>query len=320
MKPPAILLMGPTASGKSAVALELTRIFPVEIISVDSAQVFRGMDIGTAKPGRAERRSVPHHLIDIIDPTGTYSAAQFRADALRLMREITARGRVPVLVGGTMLYFKALREGLSALPQADDGVRAAIESEARDRGWPALHAELARIDPETATRLKAGDSQRIQRALEVFRLTGHPMSEQLGRRDAEPLPYCLVPISLLPSDRKALHRRIEARFDAMLKEGLVEELHSLQKRYALRPALPSMRCVGYRQAWQFIEGEITEAELRDQGIFATRQLAKRQLTWLRATPAQSFDCLSDDIADRVRRYLKTQMEVLSPMPPRASSR
>ncbi len=320
MKPPTILLMGPTASGKSAVALELARHFPVEIISVDSAQVFRGVDIGTAKPGETERRGVPHHLIDIIDPTETYSAAQFRADALRLMHEISARGRVPLLVGGTMLYFRTLREGMSALPQADDGVRAAIESEARERGWPALHAELARIDPETATRLKAGDSQRIQRALEVFRLTGRPMSALLGRREAEPLPFRLVQLALAPSDRGELHRRIEARFVAMLKKGLVEELRSLQERYALRPGLPSMRCVGYRQAWQFLEGEITDAELRDQGIYATRQLAKRQLTWLRATPAQTFDCLASDLADQVRRYLETQLEGRGQTSPRASVR
>lgn len=308
MKPPAVLLMGPTASGKSAVALELAARLPVEIVSVDSAQVFRGMDIGTAKPGTTERAAVPHHLIDIVEPTESYSAARFRADALRLLREITSRGRIPLLVGGTMLYFKALREGLSVLPQADDSVRAAIETEASGRGWPALHAELARVDPATASRLKPADSQRIQRALEVFRITGHPMSELLGRREAEPLPYRLVQIALLPSDRAALHRRIEARFIAMLKKGLVEELRSLRKRYALRPGLPSMRCVGYRQAWQFLEGEITEAELRDQGIYASRQLAKRQLTWLRATPVQTFDCFAGDLASQVRRYVETQVK------------
>ena len=300
MKPPAIVLMGPTASGKSAVALELARQFPVEIVSVDSAQVFRGMDIGTAKPSAADRAAVPHHLIDIIEPTQTYSAAQFRADALSLMHEITSRGRIPLLVGGTMLYFKALREGLSVLPQADAAVRSAIDTEARQRGWPALHAELARIDPTTAARLEPADAQRIQRALEVHRVTGRPMSELLARREAEPLPYRLVQISLLPSDRAALHRRIEARFDAMLRKGLVEELRSLRKRYALRPGLPSMRCVGYRQVWQFLEGEITEAELRDRGVFATRRLAKRQLTWLRATEGLAVvDCLAKDAVRQV---------------------
>jgi len=292
--------MGPTASGKSAVALELARQFPVEIVSVDSAQVFRGMDIGTAKPSAADRAAVPHHLIDIIEPTQTYSAAQFRADALSLMHEITSRGRIPLLVGGTMLYFKALREGLSVLPQADAAVRSAIDTEARQRGWPALHAELARIDPTTAARLEPADAQRIQRALEVHRVTGRPMSELLARREAEPLPYRLVQISLLPSDRAALHRRIEARFDAMLRKGLVEELRSLRKRYALRPGLPSMRCVGYRQVWQFLEGEITEAELRDRGVFATRRLAKRQLTWLRATEGLAVvDCLAKDAVRQV---------------------
>ena len=308
MKPPAVLMMGPTASGKSAVALELAARLPVEIVSVDSAQVFRGMDIGTAKPDVAERQRVPHHLIDIIDPTQSYSAAQFRADALRLMHEIAQRGRIPLLVGGTMLYFKALREGLSALPQADSAVRSAIDTEARERGWAAMHAELAQVDPATASRLKPADSQRIQRALEVFRITGHPMSELLGRHEAEPLPFRLVQIALLPSDRSELHRRIEARFITMLKKGLVEELRSLRKRYALRPGLPSMRCVGYRQAWEFLEGEITEAELRDRGVFATRQLAKRQLTWLRATPAQTFDCFAGDLASQVRHYVETQVK------------
>jgi tRNA dimethylallyltransferase len=320
--PWAILLMGPTASGKSAVALDLAASLPlpVEIISVDSAQVFRGMDIGTAKPGAAERAAVPHHLIDFVAPTDAYSAAQFRTDAIALMRGIAERGRVPLLVGGTMLYFKALREGLSALPRADAAVRAAIDAEARERGWPALHAELARVDPATAARLEPADAQRIQRALEVHRVTGRPMSELLGRRDAEPLPYRLLQIALLPSDRPALHRRIEARFEAMLKKGLVEELLSLRKRYALHPGLPSMRCVGYRQAWQFLEGEITEAELHDQGIFATRQLAKRQLTWLRATPAQTFDCLAGTLASQVRRYIETQVEGGVQAPPRASAR
>jgi tRNA dimethylallyltransferase len=297
VKPPAILLMGPTASGKSAVALDLAARLPVEIVSVDSAQVFRGMDIGTAKPDMAARQRVPHHLIDIIDPTQSYSAAQFRADALGLMRDIAARGNIPLLVGGTMLYFKALREGLSALPQADAAVRSAIDTEAHERGWPALHAELARVDPVTASRLKPADSQRIQRALEVHRVTGRPMSGLLGRREAEPLPYRLVQIALLPSDRAALHRRIEARFEAMLRAGLVAEVAALRKRHALHADLPSMRCVGYRQAWEFLEGKITQAELHDRGIYATRQLAKRQLTWLRAMEGiVVVDCLAKDAA------------------------
>ncbi len=287
--------MGPTASGKSTLAMTLAGRFPVEIVSVDSAQVYRGMNIGTAKPSPSERGTAPHHLIDMIDPTQTYSAARFRADALRLMSEITARGRIPLLVGGTMLYFKALREGLSELPESDAEVRARLDAEAVARGWPALHAELVRVDPETAARLKPTDAQRIQRALEVFRVTGKPMSQLLGRRKQAGLPFRLIEIALIPSDRAALHRRIETRFDAMLKDGLVEELRTLRKRYALRPDLPSMRCVGYRQAWQFLEGDIKRDELRDRGIFATRQLAKRQLTWLRATPSERFDCLARDL-------------------------
>jgi len=306
--PLAVLLMGPTASGKSAVALDLAGRLPAEIVSVDSAQVFLGMDVGTGKPSAAERASVPHHLIDIIDPTRSYSAAQFRADALPLMREITARGRVPLLVGGTMLYFKAFSEGLSVLPQADAAVRTAIDVEARERGWPALHAELARIDPATAARLEPADSQRIQRALEIFRLTGRPMSELLGRREESPLPYRLVRVALLPSDRTVLHRRIEARFDAMLRAGLVDEVVALKVSYALRAGLPSMRCVGYRQAWEFLEGAFDAQALRERGIYATRQLAKRQLTWLRAMETLAIvDCLAQDAARHVHAIVAREL-------------
>jgi len=299
--------MGPTASGKSALAATLAGRFPVEIVSVDSAQVYRGMDVGTAKPSAAERRAVPHHLIDILDPTESYSAAQFRADALKLIREISARGRTPLLVGGTMLYFKALREGLSDLPDSDPAVRAQIDAEAAERGWPALHAQLAKIDAPTAARLKATDAQRIQRALEIYRATGKPMSKLLGRKKSA-LPFRLVELALAPSDRSELHRRIEERFDSMLELGLVEELRALKKRYPLKPTLPSMRCVGYRQAWQFLDGQIGKKELRDRGIFATRQLAKRQLTWLRAMKTvRSFDCLAEDLdaeaLDYVRRHI-----------------
>ena len=302
--PPAVLLMGPTASGKTPLALALARVLPVEIVSVDSAQVYRGMDVGTAKPLASEREGVPHHLVDIIDPTEAYSAARFRADALKLMREITARARIPVLAGGTMLYFKALREGLSELPGGDEGIRAQIDAEAAARGWQALHAELARVDPQTAARLKPNDAQRIQRALEVFRLSGEPMSQLLGRGKGSALPFRLIELALVPSDRAVLHRRIEARFDAMLERGLVEEVRTLRKRYALQPNLPSMRCVGYRQAWQFLEGEIDRDELRNRGIFATRQLAKRQLTWLRATPwIRGFDCLDLSIVAKSIDFL-----------------
>jgi tRNA dimethylallyltransferase len=307
-KPPAVLLLGPTASGKTPLALALARVLPVEIVSVDSAQVYRGMDVGTAKPSPEERGAAPHHLIDIIDPTEAYSAAHFRADALRLMDEIAARGRIPLLAGGTMLYFKALREGLSELPESDAGVRAQLDAEAAARGWPALHAELARVDPQTAARVKPNDAQRIQRALEVFRVSGEPMSQLLGRRKRAALPFRLIELALVPSDRGALHLRIQERFDAMLERGLVEELRALRERYALRPGLPSMRCVGYRQAWQFLEGEIDRGELRDRGIFATRQLAKRQLTWLRATrELEIFDCLDRAIVEKSAEFVRTAL-------------
>jgi len=300
--------MGPTASGKTSLALALARVLPVEIVSVDSAQIYRGMDIGTAKPSPAERRAVPHHLIDIHEPTESYSAARFRIDALRLIREIAARGRTPLLVGGTMLYFKALREGLSELPEADASVRARIDAEAAERGWPALHSELAKIDPETAARLKPADSQRIQRALEIFRVSGTPMSRLLGRKPRA-LPFRPIEIALVPADRAVLHLRIEARFDAMLKQGLVDELRSLRERHALRSTLPSMRCVGYRQAWRFLEGEIGEKDLREHGIHATRQLAKRQLTWLRGMKgARSFDCLAKDLGARIVAFLLGQLK------------
>jgi len=301
--------MGPTASGKTPLALSLARALPVEIVSVDSAQIYRGMDVGTAKPSPSERSAAPHHLIDIIDPTQTYSAARFRADALRLINEIAARGRIPLLVGGTMLYFKALREGLSELPESDAGVRAQLDAEAAERGWPALHAELSRADPKTAARLKPNDAQRIQRALEVFRVSGVPMSQLLVRGKPAVLPFRLIELALVPSDRGALHRRIEERFDAMLKVGLVEELRALRKRYALRPGLPSMRCIGYRQAWQFLEGEIDRDELRNRGIFATRQLAKRQLTWLRATPGiRSFDCFDPAVVAKSIEFLRREIQ------------
>jgi tRNA dimethylallyltransferase len=304
--------MGPTASGKSALALEIARRFPVEIISVDSAQVYRGMDAGTAKPGAAERAAVAHHLIDVIDPDQSYSAAQFRVDAARLMREIIARGCVPLLTGGTMLYFKALREGLSNLPQADAAVRAAIEAEGQERGWPALHAELARIDAQTAARLKPTDAQRIQRALEVFRITGKPLSALQGARVPAQAQYRFVPIALAPTDRTLLHRRIEARFDAMLAAGLVEELAALRGNYALDPGMPSMRCVGYRQAWEHLEGAYDRATLRERGIYATRQLAKRQLTWLRAMNGPKvFDCFAPGLDLQALRHLARELREAS---------
>ena len=279
----AYALLGPTASGKSRLAMELAARFPLEIVSVDSAQVYIGMDIGTAKPSLAERDRVRHHLVDLIEPTQSYSAGRFRADCVRAIVEILGRGKIPLLVGGTMLYYKALAQGIDALPQADPGLRARIDARAARRGWPALHAELARIDPATAARLSPNDAQRIQRALEVWELTGRPLSEQQRGAPAS-LPFALKAYALMPQDRAELHRRIAARFEHMLAEGLVEEVEGLRNRYSLRPGLPSMRCVGYRQVWGYLEGEYGKAELRDKGIAATRQLAKRQLTWLRSLP------------------------------------
>ncbi len=306
--------MGPTASGKSALAMALAQHVPAEIISVDSAQTYRDMNIGTAKPSLADRKAVPHHLIDIIDPTDAYSTARFREDAVRLIGEVIARGRLPLLVGGTMLYFKSLREGLSNLPQADPQVRASLDERAATIGWPAMHAELARIDPVTASRLQPNDAQRIQRALEVHRITGVPLSQLQGRRDATTSEarneaYRPIAIALAPGVRAVLHRRIEARFDAMLRAGLVDELRQLRDRHALRADMPSMRTVGYRQAWAHLEGAMDAAELRDRGVFATRQLAKRQLTWLRSTPdTETFDCLSPDLVKQVRIYVQRQLE------------
>ncbi|MFA6922332.1 MAG: tRNA (adenosine(37)-N6)-dimethylallyltransferase MiaA [Gallionella sp.] len=303
--PPAIFLMGPTASGKTGVAVELVQNLPVEIISVDSALVYRDMNIGTAKPDAATLAVAPHHLIDIIDPTMAYSAAAFRRDALALMADITARGKIPLLVGGTMLYFKALREGLSPLPVADAAVRAELDAVIAQHGIAYLHAQLAVVDAETAARLSPNDTQRIQRAMEIYRLTGQPMSELLKRQESEVLPYDIRSIALVPSDRSVLHRRIATRFEQMLEQGLIEELKGLRNRYDLHPELPSMRCVGYRQAWQYMEGEIDMAQLIETGIVATRQLAKRQLTWLRSMPENvEINCLSDNLTEQVRSALQ----------------
>jgi tRNA dimethylallyltransferase len=301
---PAILLMGPTASGKSALALDLAGRFGGEIVAVDSAQVYRGMDVGTAKPTAADRTRVPHHLLDIIDPTMAYSAAAFVRDALAAAADIRARGRTPILCGGTMLYFRALTEGLSALPRADAAVREELDSRAANEGWPALHAELAKVDPLTAARLAPTDGQRIQRALEVHRLSGQPISSLQGRRDS---PVSLGPsiaVALVPADRARLHADIARRFEAMLDAGLVDELRALRQSFALDPALPSMRCVGYRQAWQYLEGAIDLAQLRATGIAATRQLAKRQLTWLRTTPATVFEQCAAGLADSVAAFVE----------------
>jgi tRNA dimethylallyltransferase len=307
-RPAAILLMGPTASGKTGVALELARHFPAEIVSVDSALVYRRMDIGTAKPDLATRLKVPHHLIDIIDPTGNYSAAQFCDDALGAMRDIVERNHVPLLTGGTMLYFKALQEGLSDLPAADANIRMVIDAMAVKAGWPAIHRELERIDPATAERLDPNDAQRIQRAMEIFYLTGKPMSELIAAgRNASP-PYRMIPIALIPGDRAALHQRIAARFEEMLELGLINEVRALREDYDLESSLPSMRCVGYRQVWQYLDGEFGLGALRDKAVAATRQLAKRQLTWLRAMPGvKSFDSLDEELQEHIEAWLPKQL-------------
>ena len=305
----ALALVGPTASGKTAIALALAAEWPLEIISVDSALVYQGMDIGTAKPTLAERQAVVHHLIDIRDPAQSYSAADFARDATALIADIRGRGKLPLLVGGTMLYIKALIEGLDDLPLANPAVRADIEEEAHDRGWPALHAELALVDPPTAQRLPPHDSQRIARALEVWRITGKPLSSFFGTtRVAGPRVALL---SLEPQDRKWLHQRIEQRFDAMLEQGLVDEVKALRSRGDLQADLPSMRCVGYRQAWEAlndIEEGIALATamrlMRERGIAASRQLAKRQLTWLRGMPLRNVvACDSDTVLADVRAAL-----------------
>ncbi|TFW28766.1 tRNA (adenosine(37)-N6)-dimethylallyltransferase MiaA [Massilia horti] len=308
-KPLAVAIMGPTASGKTAAALAIARERPVEIISVDSALVYRGMDIGTAKPTLDELASAPHHLIDIIEPTEAYSVAQFRDDTLRLVAEISARGKLPLLVGGTMMYFKGLTDGLDDLPTADPDVRASIEAEAARIGWPGMHERLRALDPATAERLAPNDAQRINRALEIIELTGKPMSELLARRDKPELPFELISFALEPSDRAVLHGRIALRFEQMLGErddqGLVAEVARLRERGYLTPNLPSMRCVGYRQAWEYLDGRIDRAALRETGIIATRQLAKRQLTWLRSMPDRIvIDCLRPDAPAEILAQLK----------------
>ena len=304
----AIFILGPTASGKSAVALSLARYFPAEIVSVDSAQVYRGMDVGTAKPDAATRARVPHHLIDIVDPTESYSAGRFRDDALKLVDAILARGRVPILAGGTMLYYRALTRGLAELPPAQPNIRAELDGRAAREGWPALHAELARFDPQAAARLEPTDSQRIQRALEVYRVSGRTLSDWHSEGEPAGLPFDALTISLEPSERSVLHARIATRFAAMLESGLVAEVSALRERFTLAATLPAMRSVGYRQVWETLAGDEPEATLLARGVAATRQLAKRQLTWLRAMDeVERFDCLREDlvqaVAERAERYL-----------------
>ena len=301
--PPAILLLGPTASGKTDLALRLADQHPIDLISVDSALVFKDMNIGTAKPDDDTLKRYPHALVDVITPEESYSAARFRTEALAAMAASTERGRIPLLVGGTMLYVKALLEGLSDLPQANATLRAEIDARAKQQGWPAIHEELATLDPNTAARLAPNDSQRIQRALEICLLSGRPASALYAEQQQQTAPpYRFLSLALLPSDRAWLHERIALRFKLMLQKGFVEEVESLRAKYTLHADLPSMRCVGYRQAWEMLEGILPAKELEERGIFATRQLAKRQITWLNNTiGCEAFDCLQNNNADLIGR-------------------
>jgi tRNA dimethylallyltransferase len=304
---PLICLAGPTASGKSAISLALAEHLPIEIINMDSATIYRGMDIGTAKPGATEQALVPHHLIDILDPSQSYSAAQFRQDALACVSAIRARGNLPLLVGGTMLYYKVLSEGIDDLPPANEQIRQDIQTQAQALGWPALHAELTKVDPPTAARLAPNDSQRIARALEVFRTSGKPMSSLLGQRIAAPQPTVLI--SLEPSERQTLYDRIDERFDQMLDAGLLDECERLYRRGDLHTGLPSMRCVGYRQLWDHIAGQCSLEQARERAIIATRHLAKRQLTWLRSMPARHcVDCLCAQASTKVLALVQAAID------------
>lgn len=280
--PPAIFIMGPTASGKTALACALYDELPCELISVDSALVYKDMNIGTAKPTAQELAQYPHHLIDIRDPSEPYSAADFREDVLRVMADVTARGNIPVLVGGTMLYFKFLLEGAADLPEADETVRKQIEEEALEKGWPAIHEQLAQVDPESAARLNPNDPQRVQRALEVYRVTGKTLTELWAQQQQKSIPYQVVQFAICPKERKTLHERIEQRFEQMLKDGFVDEVRALYQRDDLHENLPAIRAVGYRQVWEYLDGQLSYDDMIFKGVVATRQLAKRQVTWLRS--------------------------------------
>ena len=313
--PPAIFLMGPTAAGKTDLALELARSLPCELISVDSALIYRGMDIGTAKPEKSVLAEFPHRLIDIRDPLEAYSAAEFRADALAAMAEITSRGKIPLLVGGTMLYYKALLEGLADMPSADEGVRREIEAQAAAQGWAAVHAELARVDPQSAARIHPNDPQRLTRALEVWRVSGLSMSEHRLRQQQNAgletpgggqFPYTVAQLAIAPLERQVLHERIARRFQLMLEQGFIEEVETLRRRGDLHAALPSIRAVGYRQAWDYLDGRLTHDEMVERGIIATRQLAKRQFTWLRGwSDVHWLDSLAGDNLSRALKYLES---------------
>ena len=303
--PPAVCLMGPTAAGKTDLAVTLVEQLPMDIISVDSVMVYRGMDIGSAKPDSATLARAPHRLIDIRDPAEAYSAAQFREDALCEMAEISGEGRIPLLVGGTMLYFRALLSGLSSLPSADAEIRTRLEAEAAVEGWASLHRRLAEVDAAAAARIHPNDPQRIQRALEVYELTGVPLSElQQQQQVVQPLPYRIIKLAVAPAERSILHKRIAQRFEQMLREGLLEEVESLRQRGDLHLDLPALRAVGYRQVWEFLDGDIGYTEMVERGVIATRQLAKRQFTWLRSEPALTLlDSLDGRLRDKALKYL-----------------
>ena len=312
--PPAIFLMGPTASGKTDLAMELCRVLPCELISVDSALVYRGMDIGTAKPSKEQLAEFPHRLVDILDPAQSYSAADFRTDALAAMAEITARGKIPLLVGGTMLYFKALLDGLADMPAADAGIRAELEAQAAAHGWQALHDQLAVVDPVSAARIHPNDPQRLIRALEVYRVSGLSMTAHREQQTAQTtdaaasgrpqLPYTVANLAIAPADRKVLHDRIATRFSNMLDQGFLDEVLALRSRGDLHPGLPSIRAVGYRQVWDHLDAKLTFAEMQERGIIATRQLAKRQFTWLRSWEDLNWlDSLACDNLPRALKYL-----------------
>ncbi len=300
--PAAIFLMGPTAAGKTALAMDLYDNLPCEIISVDSALIYRTMDIGTAKPTASELAKYPHHLIDIIDPAQSYSAAQFRIDVLKLMQDIVSRGKIPLLVGGTMMYYNALTKGLATLPEADQQVRQEITALAVQQGWSAVHAQLQKVDPQSATRLSANDSQRLQRALEVYRITGKSLTQHWAEQSQQKLPYQVLNLAVMPRERKTLHQRIEQRFKLMLQQGFIEEVEQLYQRGDLNLDMPAVRCVGYRQAWLYLSGEISREDMVEKGIIATRQLAKRQITWLRSW--QDLHWLENESTDLTARVLK----------------